>query len=395
MVSTIQQREPGEILDEMEVHALHPVSIPIITGVLPRNGLPIAVGIARAGDLIPRARIDHRDFEGGRGYQRLPSQTRVNALARDLRNKKVDLPTALLLNLRNFDPSVNLAEDGKGGKLLILTDESWWEVDGQHRCAGLKAALEEDPDRFGDYTIPFVTGLGWSDEQEMEQFFVVNSTAKSVPTTIAFDILAALGHSVPGMMQDLEEQGRGWQVHGQELAKELSEASNVWRGRIRFSNQPKGITTVQSAGFVNSLKPILQSSFFGRLARGAQAKVLNSYWEAQRTILPGVFEDPQDYVLQKSLGVQVMHAIFNDVLEVVRAEAGSGQASVTDSSAYVKVLSKTLANLSGDTRGGFQVAGEEFWRSGEHGAAGAFSSSAGRRVLTARLKSQLPRIGGP
>jgi hypothetical protein len=223
----------------------------------------------------------------------------------------------------------------------------------------------------------------------MEQFFVVNSTAKSVSTTIAYDILASLGQEIPGLMQDLEERGRAWQVQGQELVKEISATSSIWVNRIRFSNESKAMTTVPSAGFVNSLKPILGSPYFGRLTRGAQAKVLTAYWEAQRGILPEVFSDPPAYVLQKSLGVQVMHTIFNDVMELVRAN----NESVTDSNSYVKVLGDALSNLSGDTREGLQVSGEEFWLSGEHGAAGAFSSSAGRRVLTARLRSRLPRIG--
>ena len=374
-----------------EVIKLKPVKIPVVVGTLPRTNYPIAVGFIRAEDLIPRARIAHREFEGGTGYQRLPSQPRVNQLARALKHRKVDLPTALLLNLRSYDPSVNLVKSNQEGNYLSLTDELLWEVDGQHRCQGLKAALDEDPDRFRDYTIPFVLGLGWSGDYEMEQFFVVNSTAKSVPTTIAYDILATMGQSIPGLMQDLEESGRAWQVHGHELVKEISETSSIWKNRIRFSNQPKGMTTVASAGFVNSLKPVLASAYFGRLTRGAQAKVLTTYWEGQRIILPTVFDEPQDYTLQKSLGVQVMHAIFNDVLEVVRANQGS----VTNPNEYVKVLEHTLPNLSGDNRGGFQVSGEDFWLSGEHGAAGAFSSSAGRRVLTARLRSGLPKIGGP
>ena len=366
------------------------VEIPVIVDKLPRTGFPIATGFIRAEDLIPRARIAHREFEGGQGYQRLPSQTRVKLLARQLRSRKVDLPTALLLNLRTYDPAVNLVQAEAGQTLLKLTDEYFWQVDGQHRCEGLKAALEEAPEQFIGYTIPFITGLGWSKEYEMEQFFVVNSTQKSVPTTIAYDILASLGQVVPGLLQDLEESGREWQINGQELAKELADSSPIWRNRIRFSNQLRGMTTVPSAGFVNSLKPVLQSAYFGRLTRGAQARVLAAYWEAQRAILPAVFDEPQDYTLQKSVGVQVMHGIFNDVLEVVRYN----QDSTTDFNGYAKVLGETLVDLSGDNRVGSQVSGEDFWLSGEHGAAGAFSSSAGRRVLTARLRSGLPKIGG-
>ena len=226
---------------------MKPVQIPIVVGQLPRTGRPIAVGFIRAKDLIPRARIAHREFEGGTGYQRLPSPARVNSLARDLQQQKVDLPTALLLNLRDFDETANITQS-EGTTFLSLSDESLWEVDGQHRCQGLKTALEDDPDRFSDYTIPFVLGLGWPDDYEMEQFYVVNSNAKSVPTTIAYDILASMGQSIPGLMQDLEESGRGWQVHGHDLAREMAETSQIWAGRIRFSNQPKGKTTVASSG---------------------------------------------------------------------------------------------------------------------------------------------------
>ena len=160
---------------------LKPMKIPVVIGKLPRTELPIAVGLIRAEDLIPRASIAHREFEGGKGYQRLPSKLRVNLLAQSLIRQKVDLPTALLLNLRTYDPSVNLLKDDEGASFLSLTNELLWEVDGQHRCEGLKAALDENPDRFRDYTIPFVVGLGWSEDYEMEQFFVVNSECQKRP----------------------------------------------------------------------------------------------------------------------------------------------------------------------------------------------------------------------
>jgi len=381
--------QSGEHDTQTGADLMNSVSIPVILDKLPRNGLPMAVGFIRAGDLIPRARIAYREFEGSRGYQRLPSTTRVNLLARELLGRKVDLPTGLLLNLRTYDESVHITRTSDGATFLNLADDYLWEVDGQHRCEGLKRALETDYERFRDYVIPFVTGLGWSEEVEMEQFYVVNSTAKNVPTTIAYDLLAQRSQGVPGLMEDLEERGRAWQAHGQELAKEMATAGSIWKDRIRFSNEPKGITTVPSAGFVNSLKPIFNSAYFNRLTRGAQAKVLAAYWEAQRSILPTVFSDPQEHVLQKSLGVQVMHSIFNEVIEVVRAN----EDPVTDPASYVKVLGNALTNLSGDNREGLPVSGEDFWISGQAGAAGAFSSSAGRRVLTARLKIGLPKIG--
>lgn len=141
--------------DEVDVQiGKDPVSIPVVLGKIPRNGLPIAVGFIRAGDLIPRARIAHREFVGGKGYQRLPSPTRVNMLARDLMGRKIDLPTALLLNLRDYDESIHISRTSEGATFLNLADDYFWEVDGQHRCESLKRALKADFERFGAIRSP-------------------------------------------------------------------------------------------------------------------------------------------------------------------------------------------------------------------------------------------------
>ena len=89
-----------------------------------------------------------------KGYQRLPSQARVNKLSRDLMNQKVDLTTALLLNLRHFDESVHIVRTNDGATFLRLADDYLWEVDGQHRCEAIKRVLDDNHDRFKDYTIP-------------------------------------------------------------------------------------------------------------------------------------------------------------------------------------------------------------------------------------------------
>ena len=302
MVLETINRIDGDTTRGEEVLSLKPAMIPVLVGKLPRNEMPIAVGFIRAEDLIPRARIAHREFEGGTGYQRLPSPTRVKSLARDISREKVDLPTALLLNLRDYDESTNLIENTGGVTYLSLTDEGLWEVDGQHRCQGLKIALEDHPDKFRGYTIPFVLGLGWSQDYEMEQFFVVNSTAKSVPTSIAYDILATMSYNIPGLRQDLEESGRGWQVLGQELAKELADSSQIWTNRIRFSNQPKGTTTVPSAGFVNSLKPVLGAAISGGLTVVLKSKCSPPFGRHSERFCPGCLRNRKTTCCRRASG---------------------------------------------------------------------------------------------
>ena len=66
--------------------------------------------------------------------------------------------------------------------------------------------------------------------------------------------------------------------------------------------------------------------------------------------------------------------------------------SVLDPEAYSEALSEALLNLEGDTAEGDVARGAEFWLAGVQGAAGSFSSNAGRRVLLARLRTELPEV---
>lgn len=66
--------------------------------------------------------------------------------------------------------------------------------------------------------------------------------------------------------------------------------------------------------------------------------------------------------------------------------------SVIEPESYAKVLSDTLLTLEGDNAEGDISRGADFWLSGVRGAAGSFSSNAGRRVLRARLTTNLPDI---
>src|SRR5271168_1151635 len=66
-----------------------------------KSNSPQAVGVITAGQLVKRYTVPQRDARNKRGYQRPVSMARVNKLANDLRTGRVDLPTAVLLNVRD------------------------------------------------------------------------------------------------------------------------------------------------------------------------------------------------------------------------------------------------------------------------------------------------------
>lgn len=362
------------------------VEIPVTTTTTHRKKTPMALGVITAGTLADLHTIPRRDTRKKTGYQREVSPTRVNRLMKDLRENRVDLPTAVLLNLRVYKAGVHLVE--RDGREYFCPDgERLYVVDGQHRVEALARLVQMDSDRWSGFEIPFVCMLGADDREEMEQFYVVNSTAKSVRTDLALDLLKQRAESDPNVMTSLIERGESWKVKAQTLVEELS-PTPIWRNRIRFPGDPKGDTTITSSGMVASVKQLLGTPYFGSITTGNQVKVLDAYWHGIRKVIPDVFDAPSQYALQKSTGVMVMHGVLISVIEYVRSMGKS----VIEPESYTEPLRGTLLELEGDTGTGELARGADFWKAGSEGAAGSFSSNAGRRVLIAKLRASLPPV---
>ena len=359
-----------------------------------RGGIDTITGAMPVGLLVPdNYRIPRRDTLRKEGYQRDVSRSRVNKLVTDLKRARVDLPTAILLNIR--DTSIDhLLVRGNDSELFMPepTDTRFgpfYVVDGQHRMMALHELVKDNPDKWSSHLLPFVCMIGADVRQEMEQFYIVNSNAKSVRTDLAMDLLKQRAESDPEIMEGLIEQGAKWKVDGQTIVERLSEASAIWRHRIRFPNQPKNETTLPSASMVTSLKPLLATPYFGAIGLDNQIKILDCYWRGIREVLLEAFaDDRSSYSIQKGTGVSVLHAVLIQVLEYIRSKGRS----VTEYSSYRDAMEAALQTLEGDTPNGAIATGADFWRVGPNGAAGAYSSNAARRVLIAKIKSRLPEI---
>ena len=361
-------------------------TIPVLESTPLRKGPRVVVGVLDARTLIEQHFVPRRNTRTKTGYQRDLTRSRVNRLENELRARRVDLPTAVFLSMR--DDSNALLEDDEKSLRLRLAGHTLNVVDGQHRVAALQRLVEGDPERWSAFKVPFVCVLGANEHQEMEQFYVVNSTAKSVRTDLAYDLLKQQAENDPTLAESLEERGEKWKVAGQAIVERLGEESNLWRSRIRFPGEPMGATTINNSAMVNSLKQLLASPYFSNVATDNQVKILEAYWHGAQAVLPECFERPTEHAIQKSTGVMTIHVLLLSVIEHVRS-AGD---SVLESSSYERVLETPLTELQGENPEGDVARGSEFWRVGSAGAAGSFSSNAGRRVLLAKIRSRLPKI---
>ena len=346
------------------------------------------VGVIKAGELVRRYKIARRDFARNIGYQRNESTSRVNKLVRDLRNRKVDLPTALLLSVRD-EEGLRPEESAPGQYVLSLPSnraKPFHVVDGQHRLEALrKLIVEEQESTWSDYIIPVVVFFGSDEYMEMGQFHVVNANAKSVGTDLSQDLLTTRARTEPSFRKYLDETGELWKVTTQELTETVS-SRGVWAGRIRFPNQPKGKTLITSNSFASSLKHVINQAIFrdgNPLEK--QAEIISAYWSGIAMALPECFTSSDDYNIQKTVGVNVLQ----DLLPSVLTWATRYGSDVTLPETYRGILGPTLQDLTGDNSFGGQSRGADFWKVGAEGSSGAFSGGAGRRVLGQKIKSEL------
>lgn len=344
------------------------------------------IGAVKAGELIDRCQIPHRDFDGNVGYQRLPNVSRVKKLASALKGNNVDLPTAVLLSVRDAELRPKLKSSG----LYSLTlpgngAKPFFVVDGQHRLEALRMVIEDDQDAFwAEYRIPAVIFFGSDQYVEMDQFHTVNSNAKSIPTDLALDLLKTRANRDDSFRKYLDDTNQSWKVVCQDLTEKVAK-QGVWNGKIRFSNQKKGSTLITSNAFVSSLKRVIGQDNFATYLPEERASIVDAYWRGIGRSLPECFKAPDEYNIQKTVGVYVLHDLLPTILFYV-TRFGS---PVFKPDTYSGILGETLRGLRGDNSLGGDSVGPDFWKVGAEGASGAFSSGAGRRVLGQRIKGEL------
>ena len=384
-----------------EATSVHHFMIPVIVQELPdlrygndewmaANGRKVAIGSISTAMLKTLYRVDRvSQLNNPNGYQRDAVKSRVDSLVKELKAKRVDLPTAILLNLREFQETQHLPDGGTSNTLVLSEDDHLYVVDGQHRVESLIALFDENPDTWGNYAIPFVCLLGADLNGEMTEFHVVNSNAKSIGTGLAMDLLRRRAEASDVVRDQLVETGRAWINTASKLTNALSD-TEIWKGKIQFPGQAKSGTLITNNGMTTSLRPLVeQPGYFQSVGDPEQqCRILDAYWKGIKMVLPEAMADPERFNLQRTLGASALHGVFVNVLAVMVSQGKS----VLNPVDYEGIMRESLINL-GETNGeGAFVEGADFWKRGAEGASGLFNGRAGNRVLQAKIKERLPNL---
>ena len=350
------------------------VKIDVIEGDKTIKGTRIVTGYLKINDLVDKQKVDIHDPTKGNlgdkkaGYQRLPEQSRIKSLFSFLSNKKVDLITGLVCSLRDFSSEQLKLESGK--LVLSISLEAGknmlYIIDGQHRTRALYEVLK-DPDFvdvWKDRKILCVFVLGPSYEEEKELFYYINNYAKSINTGTKMELKI-----------DIEDVS-SVEKESVELVRMLKDDSKLWKDIIKYPNSSIGMLP-NSAG-ITSLKHLYTQDWFKTLPLSKKYELLEAFWGGLKIVLPKCFVSPEEYTLQRAVGVSVLHRILSPVYNKM-IHNGEQVFDPKSWSVYLAPL-KTLGEENRLEVPKY-VQAEEFWTSGSEGAAGRYSSGAGKKNL--------------
>lgn len=376
--------EAGAQASSRNGNGKHASVAPLVTSAIrfhqKRPDVTLYVTTLTLGDLLGRFFSDTYATDNPRGYQRPVAKSRLRQVSEYVRSEEGLLPTSILLCIRqphsaSFTPSSGRGSNGEIGLLTIDADVPLWVVDGQHRLYGLQRALTKDKAKWlTDYPLPVVIVEGIDGYDEMRYFHVINTRHKGVPTDVVDRHLLAMRETEGTDL--IEREGERNYIRGR--ATLLTDVLNThrdspWRGMIRMPNEPlRKEHTMRQHSMVTSLEPVLRDSLMKRVSDEEATKLLLNYWNAARACWSSAFENPADYVIQKTTGAGALHQIFPDVLEICRAADDFSRERMTDTLSYV-----------GRSAG--------FWHAGRGHYTVRGTGSRAVKALAAYLRERLPR----
>lgn len=256
------------------------------------------------------------------GYQRPLKESRLNEIKSYLLKDVGTFPTSVLVNVRGDIKVKTLEKLGKDVELCEVTipDKSLplWIIDGQHRVKGLEAVIEEN-DEFEDYPI-IVSIFNFHDTyDEMMQFHIVNSRAKSVPTDLAQRHILRMASKIglPEVIMREGERGALGALAVTVVDKLIKDRKSPWFGKVQLPDEPRKQRdqVIKQRPLADSIHYILKEKRALGRDLDKLAELLKDYWIALAEIFPLAFNNPRDHTIQKTTGAYSLHMVLPDVLD--------------------------------------------------------------------------------
>lgn len=360
-----------------------------------QNNRVFYVAAIPARDLVAMTRVDvwQQGVEDP-GYQRAPSESRKRDIGRYIMRDDAIMPVGGLLNSRpNQEGGIELygtmmrfektSGDGSiafGDLTIPDSARPLYIVDMQHRLGGFEWAMQQPGgEAIGDFPLVVTIADGLTKLEEIDQFDLINTTQKKVRTDLARRLKSIQAKDLDHR-EELEISGKLWEAKGANVVDHLNTTEGVWYQRILPPNKSKRdmpTSVARETSFVESLKPILVQPYFTMQSDEHCAELIARYWEAIRRVFPEAFNNPDEYVIQKSPGIFSLNSIATYVFEMARHR---GDVTVDTIYEVIKPM------------GEIEDMGSEFWRGDNEDGAAQYGSQKGFKILMLKLRKHIPSL---
>lgn len=239
------------------------------------------------------SRIKRDDETNVQGYQRPEVLSHIKEIKAYLETEDAILPNAVVIA---FDERVQFkpqskSRDSRFGELVIPVNpdaddhqKPGWMVDGQQRMAALQAA---DIEEFEVCAVAFIAD---SDEEQREQFILVNST-KPLPRSLIYELLPVTECRLPAFLKKRQFPAR--------ILERLNyDEDSPLHLRVRTPTNPNGVIKDNSVlrMIENSLSEGVLYRFRdpinGEHDMGSMLDLLKAYWHAIADVFPRAWTLP-------------------------------------------------------------------------------------------------------
>ena len=234
------------------------------------SGIDVFTQSMKAKDVvfISYVAVRGKDNEEG-AVQRLLNKGRIKDIKQFILEGNMFFNTFIL----NWTNDQFLPVFMKGNISVPLISSAAQVLDGQHRLAGLEAAIEESPE-VGEKEILVTMAIGLKTEQAAQIFININSEQKPVPKSLIYDLFGEI-------VGDTEHTIN----RAKDIVTELhTNEESPYYNAIKYPGKARGIGVVDLSTVVNSLKKHLEpnGSFATHNLRNLQYQkmVLLNYFTA-------------------------------------------------------------------------------------------------------------------
>lgn len=256
------------------------------------------------------------------GYQRPEVLSHISEIRSYLESGEALLPNAIVVafDRRVGFQSQDVVQPGttRQGVLSIPaggedSEKPGWIVDGQQRMAALREAGLED------FAVCVIGFLAESEEEQREQFILVNST-KPLPKVLLYELLPVTDCRLPSFLA-------GRKFSAELMTRLNAEADSPFYSRVRMQTNPDGVVKDNSVLRMveNSLSDGVLYRFRSREENQHDVPrmmdVLKSYWRAVADVFPEAWQLPPNRSrLTHGAGIVSMGYVMDAIADRHRGE---------------------------------------------------------------------------